>query len=569
MGLVRILLPLSRAAARLAPGVGRPLHGAALAWCVLPRWVLLRPPPVARRTAWAEELVALHRQSGDPDRLARALVLQGHALLLSGRYEEACAAADGSLAVPGARPPAPQSAFAGHTRAQALLFGGRPEEALEAARETVESYRRAPAWASRARRRGRSDLAGALRTHALALGVLGRTAESVTVYEECVALLRSMSVRESARARLNHPRVYAELVRGLRVLGRYEEALALGPDARETLRGTIIWVAPEIVLALRVELLADLAACERAVGRPADGRGTAEEAVAEAHRLARRNPTVGEPQLAAALDGLVTVLDELGANEDELTALHELADVYTRLGDDPRLADTLDDLAHCLGRAGDHRAALKEGERALAVARRAADQGTGHREQQLAWILANLSLRQQAADAPQSAVASAREAVTLTWRLAEGDWSTYQPLTARRLRVLGQALRGTGEFTEAVACYEEAETALRELIDGGGDHTAELALTHSRLAATLHLAAHAHLDAGRTVEAVTALRSLLALTRRSDAPDVHARCVRTFAEIRAERGDDVTAAWQRATGEPYPTFRYTRVRGRGSNPAAR
>ena len=568
MGLVRILLPLSRAAARLAPGVGRPLHGAALAWCVLPRWVLLRPPPVARRTAWAEELVALHRPAGDPGRRARALVLQGHTLLLSERYEEACAAADGSLAVPGARPPAMQSAFALHTRAQALLFGGRPEEALEAARETVESYRRAPARASRDRRRG-SDLAGVLRTHALVLGVLGRTAESVTVYEECLALLRSMSVRELVRVRLNHQRVYAELVRGLRVLGRYGEALAVGPDARETLRGTIMWIAPEIVLALRVELLTDLAACECAVGRPAEGRGTAEEAVAEARRLARRNPAVGEPQLAAALDGLVTVLDELGSDEDELTALRELADVYTRLGDDPRLADTLDDLAHCLGRTGDHRAALTEGERALTVARRAADHGTGHNEQQLAWILANLSLRQQDAEATESAVTSAREAVTLTRRLAEGDWTTYQPLTARRLRVLGQALRGTGEFTEAVACYEEAEAALRELIEGGGDHTAELALTHSRLAATLHLAAHAHLDAGRPAEAVTALRSLLALTRRSDAPDVHARCVRTFAEIRAEGGDDVTAAWLRATGEPYPTFRYTRVRGRGSNPAAR
>ncbi|RPF38040.1 hypothetical protein EDD92_8147 [Streptomyces sp. TLI_185] len=50
---------------------------------------------------------------------------------------------------------------------------------------------------------------------------------------------------------------------------------------------------------------------------------------------------------------------------------------------------------------------------------------------------------------------------------------------------------------------------------------------------------------------------------------MHARCVTTFAEIRAEQGDAVTQAWERATGEPYPTFVYTLVRGRGSNPAAR
>jgi tetratricopeptide (TPR) repeat protein len=567
MGLVRVLLPVPRAVARLAPGVGRPLLGAALSWCVMPRWVLLRPPPVARRAAWAEELVALYRPLADPDRLARALVLRAHGLLLAGRYDEACAAADGSLAVPGARPSATQSAFALHTRAQALLFGGRPEEALEAARETVESYRRAPAPARRDR--GLRNLPGALRTHALVLGALGRTAESVTVYEECAALRRSMSVRESARDGLNHPRVFAELVRGLRVLGRYEEALAAGPEAREAVRGAILWTAPEIVLTLRVQLLTDLAACESAVGRSADGRETAEEAVAEARRLTGRDPAVGESQLAAALDRLITVLDELKAYDDELTALRELADVYSRHADAPRLADTLDDIARCLGLTGDHRAALREGERAVTVVRRSADRDPGRHEPQLAWLLANLSLRQHNADAAESAVATAREAVTLTRRLAEGDWTTYQPLTARRLRVLGQALRGTGEFTEAVACYEEAEAALRELIDDGGDHTAELALTHSRLATTLHLAAHAQLDAGRTAEAVTALRSLLALTRRADAPDVHARCVRTFAEIRAERGDDVTRAWQRATGEPYPTFRYTRVRGRGSNPAAR
>ncbi|MFF4249899.1 hypothetical protein ACFY1L_01660 [Streptomyces sp. NPDC001663] len=566
MGLVRILLPVPRAMARLAPGVGRPLLGAALSWCVMPRWVLLRPPPAARRAAWAAELVALYHPSADADRLARALLLRAHGLLLSGRYEEACAAADGALAMPGARPSATQSAFALHTRAQALLFGGRPEEALEAAREAVESYRRAPAPARR--ERGLGNLPGALRIHALALGALGRTAESVTVYEECASLLRSMSVGESANLYLDHPRVFAELVRGLRVLGRYEEALAVGPEAREAVTGPIVWAAPDVVLTLRVELLTDLAVCESAVGRPADGRETAEEAVAQAHRLAGRSPAVGASQLASALDGLIAVLDELRAYEDELTALRELADVYTRRADDPLLADTLNDIARCLGLTGDPRSALAEGERAVTVARRAADRDPEHHEPQLAWLLANLSLRQQNAEEPESAVATAREAVTLTRRLAERDWTTYQPLAARRLRVLGQALRGTGAYTEALACYEEAETALRELIDDGGDHTAELARTHSRLAATLEKAAHAHLGAGRTAEAVAALRSLLALTRRADGTDVHALCVTAFAEIRAER-ESVVQVWQRATGEPYPTFVYTRVRGRGSNPAAR
>ena len=82
MGLVRILLPLPRAAARLAPEVGRPLLGAALSWCVMPRWVLLRPPPAARRLAWAQELVALYRAPIDPDRASRG-IRSNHRLMRS------------------------------------------------------------------------------------------------------------------------------------------------------------------------------------------------------------------------------------------------------------------------------------------------------------------------------------------------------------------------------------------------------------------------------------------------------------------------------------------------------
>jgi hypothetical protein len=98
---------------------------------------------------------------------------------------------------------------------------------------------------------------------------------------------------------------------------------------------------------------------------------------------------------------------------------------------------------------------------------------------------------------------------------------------------------------------------------------ADLALTVSGLSVALARVALG----GRPEEAVAALRALLALTRRSDATDVHARCVGTFARARAERPDDIdiVRAWERATGQPYPTFVYRRtdVRGLGAKPAAR
>ena len=92
MELVRTLLPLLRAAARLSPRVGRPLHGAALMHCIAPGWVLLRPPPSERRLVWAEEAVAVCRALVEAedlrprhrDLLARALRLHSFTLLLVG-----------------------------------------------------------------------------------------------------------------------------------------------------------------------------------------------------------------------------------------------------------------------------------------------------------------------------------------------------------------------------------------------------------------------------------------------------------------------------------------------------
>ncbi|MCX5329838.1 tetratricopeptide repeat protein [Streptomyces sp. NBC_00140] len=555
---MRVLLPVARGLAKLAPGVGGPLLGALLLRCLTPGWVLLRPSPSARLLGWAEEAVAvLHRaHPSRPVRLARALALHAHALNAMERHEEACAVVAVADAVPGARPSQAETAYLLHVRAQALLGSGRAEEALEAARRCVEAYRHGPAPAGRDRSLG--SLPGALRTYALVLGVLGHTEQSVLVYEECAGLLRSMSLRESSRALLVMSRVFVELVGGLKALGRHEEARALGPEARESLRGGVFLAYPGLILPLRVQLLVDLAGCHGAKGDWETARTTAEEAVAE-----MRSPA-GAAWLPVALRCLADTLAEVDAPDEELSTLQELTDLYSdeSRDADPLLAKTLDDLARCHRRAGRHREAVAATERGIAAYRRAVARDTAH-EPELARVLANLSLRQDDAGDVESAVESAREALTLTRRLAESDWETYHPLTARRLRVLGQALRSADDLEGTVSCYEEAEAVLGEHRDRPGVE-AELATIRSVLADALRAgAAVADLD-----EQVNALRSLLALTRRADATDVHATCVRAFAEARTDR---TVQAWEGATGEPYPTFVYrlTTDRGRGANPAAR
>lgn len=578
MGVLRMVLPLPRAVARVAPGVGRPLLGAVLLRCLTPDWVLLRPPPTARRVAWAAESVALYRSIGAenrPDELARALLLHGQALLLAERHEEAVAEVDASLAVPGARPSPAQTASALRTRAQALLDGGRAEEALAPAHECVERYRRAPFPARRDRALG--GLPVAQLTLALVLGQLGRRAESVAVYEECAGLLRAMSVRQLGRAALTRPRVFVELVDGLGALGRHEEALALGAEAEETLQGPVAWAGPELIQYLRIRLSTALARSRLATGRTAEARATAEEAVTQARKGVERHPLRGPFWLVDALGCLASVLDEVKARQEELDVRREVVDTYARLAADrcadyePYLVDALAALAAVHQDLGEHSETVAATERGVAVLRRLVDRDPARFEPHLARWLADLSIGRQDAGETEPAVATAREALTLTRRLAEADWATYTPLTARQLRVLGAALRRVGDHAGAVASHEEAEALLRDVVEHPGDdidrHVSDLARTRLLLARALRRAA----TADGTTEAVPALRSLLALTHRTDATDVHATCVTAFAEAREDHQDDVVREWERATGEPYPTFlyRFTTDLGRGSKPAAR
>ncbi|KAB1990688.1 MULTISPECIES: tetratricopeptide repeat protein [Streptomyces] len=569
MGLVRALLPLSRAAARLGPGPGRRLLGAALTRCLAPGWVLLRPPPAPRRLAWAEEATAVYRalaetegaRPRDRDLLARSLVWHAYTLVLVGRCEQAYTVLDDSSAVPGARWPPAQRALQLHLRAQALFGLARLDEALDSAGEAVAAYRR---LVPTRRDRTLGGLPGALRTYALVLTALRRPEESVAAYEECVGLLRDMSMGELSHAILVRVRALCELTSGLEALGRYEEALSVGREARDAADPVMVRVAPEIVRPLRVRLFADLARCLEVTGDLAAARTTAAEAVAEARALAGRDRAVGEPLLVMALDRLGDQLGQLGDRAAELAVRRELVDLSAALASerpdvcDPLLAVCLERLADCHEASGDRRDAVRAGERAVAAYRRAAALDPPVHEPQLARVLADLSrLRQDDGDL-DGAIGDAREAVALTRRLAEADWPVHHALTAGRLRVLGRALHRAGDHGAAVACYAESEAILvDESADSGAGRYAEsLAAARSGLSLALDAEARAHLAEGRADDAVAALRSLLALTRRADGTHVHARCVTAFADTRAEYRDTVVPAWTRATGQDFPTFVY-------------
>ncbi|MGQ4375264.1 hypothetical protein ACN6K9_003674 [Streptomyces sp. SAS_267] len=569
MGLVRVLLPLPRAAARLGPGAGRRLLGAALTHCVAPGWVLLRPPPPRRRLAWAEEATAVYRalaareraRPRDRDLLARSLVWHAYTLVLVGRCEQACTVLDAASAVPGARWGPAQRALHLHLRAQARFGLARPGDALVAAEECVAAYRR---LVLTRRDRTLGTLPGALRTYALVLAALDRTEESVAAYEECVGLLRDMSLREASHVILVRVRALCELTAGLVVSGRYEEALSVGREARDAADPIMLRVAPEVVRPLRVRLFTDLARCLAATGDRSAARATAEESVAEARSLVDRDRTTGVPLLVLALDCLADRLGELERRAAESTCRREAVDLcVTLVAERPDTYDSLlavccERLADCHTAAGDRADAVRAGERAVAAHRRAAELDRMAQEPQLARALADLSkLRLDDGDL-DGAVGAAREAVALTRRPAESDRPARPAVTAGRLRVLGRALRRAGDHGAAVACYAESESLLvdEEAGPGAGPYAASLAAARSGLALALDEEARAHLADGRADDAVTALRALLSLTRRTGQSSVHARCVTAFTDARAEYPDTLVSAWTRATGQDFPTFVY-------------
>ncbi|WP_326581888.1 tetratricopeptide repeat protein [Streptomyces sp. NBC_00481] len=575
MGAVRILLPLPRTLARAGVGVGGPLLGAALLRCLTPGLFLLWQRPPARRLAWSAEAVAVYRallSRGGPrrrncDGLARALVHYADALYLTDQYDDALAAADESLAVPGARMSQTQTAYALRVRTLVLAEMGRLDEALETARQCVAAYRDA---VPRGRDKSLGSLAGALRIQAWVLGTMGRVEESVALYMECAALLRAMPLLKVLLRTLKvQVRVLIELTGGLRTLGRYEEAIAAGTDAQWWAADVTPWFYPDI-LQLRAQLLTDLAWCHWRTGDPSRARESAERAVTVCRELVERTPDIGEPRLALALQsraylggGRAVSPAAEQSDPQKLADLQELSDLCARLtvtdpgAFEPMLACALDDMAYCHGQSGAHRQAVEATERSVAVYRRAARRDPQEYEPELARTLANLVIRKRQVDVLDDTVAHAREALAITRRLAETDQDPYQSLTAQRLGILARSLRRTGDDEQALACYDEAETILRDLMETDpGFDMGSLTAVLTDLADTLRSTAESHLTTGHFDDAVSALRRLLALTRRTDQTAVHAACLTAFAHARGSAPDEIKRAWQAGTTDPFPSFVY-------------
>ncbi|WP_406457488.1 tetratricopeptide repeat protein [Streptomyces sp. NBC_00876] len=522
----------------------------------------MRPQPLERRLAWGAEAIALCRgaelsgRPAAPDLLSRSLVLQAQLLLHAERYEEANAAAEESLNVPDAHPSSKQTAYCHLMRALALAGLDLPDDALVSARDSVAAYRTAtPRHADRSL----GGPATALRAHAWILGRAGRTAESVEVCLQCVGLLRELSGWQQLRLAVLHTRTPAELAGGLRVLGRFAEAVEAGDDARERVGSLTPGLYPETQV-LCAQLLIDLAWCLGATGDLSAARATAEEAVSRCRILAAGAQAAGELLLVLALECLAHHLGLLDARTEERAVRGELVSPCAQLAlagpdaHEPRLADALDDLARCRTRDGEHPEAVAATERSVELYRRAVGRDPGPYEPEPARTLANLGVRLRLRGEFDGAVAAGEEALAITRRLAGAGGGADRSTVADRLMVLGRARYRAQDDEGAAACFEEAETLRRELMEAGdpGPYGAGIAAAQSALARALGAAVDGHLDAGRPDEATAALRRLKELTGRGPLSDVHATCLSTFARAR-DRDAEGTAGRRVSRGPPSST----------------
>lgn len=359
------------------------------------------------------------------------------------------------------------------------------------------------------------DLATALATLSLSLGLLGRWKESTAAIEEAVDIrrqlvaahpdaflpdlgralnllydrLRGLGRWEDALAAIEEAvAIFRELasanpdtfrsglgvsLQGLAVtlgeLGRWEEAVVRSEEAVAIFRG-LAPAQPEESLVGLATSLGYLAFVLGKLGRPQDCLAPSEEAVTAFRQLAVAYPELCLPGLAESLTALSRVLGGLGRWEEGLATVEEDVAIRRRLaaGRPDRflagLAESLTMLSLFLGGRGRREEGLAVSEEAVAVYRKLATGRPDHFLPGLAMALHNLALSLGGLGRWGEALGPSDEAVALFQRLAAGQPDQFLAGLAESLTALSGVLGGLGRREEALSVSEEADAAYRMLL---------------------------------------------------------------------------------------------------------
>jgi tetratricopeptide (TPR) repeat protein len=218
-----------------------------------------------------------------------------------------------------------------------------------------------------------AERARALRMWGFALSALGRRAEALEAAQEAVDLYRRLAAQ--------HPDAFLPYLAtslnnlGIRLsaLGRRAEALEATQEAVE-IRRRLAAQRPDAFLPDLASSLNNLGNRLSALGRLEEALLAAQESVKIRRQLARQNPDAFLPYLANSLNSLSNVLFALDRQEEALQAAQEAVEIRRRLARQypeaflPDLAESLGAYGKALlglGRALEAREAFAEGLRIL------------------------------------------------------------------------------------------------------------------------------------------------------------------------------------------------------------
>ncbi|MFE9426353.1 tetratricopeptide repeat protein [Kitasatospora sp. NPDC006697] len=251
------------------------------------------------------------------------------------------------------------------------------------------------------------------------------------------------------------------------------------------------------------------------LGRPAEARGPAEEAVALHRELAALDGLEKPRYLSSALGTLALVCGELG---DLTEALPLREEVVSRLeglvadSGDPQaavdLARGLNNLALLYRRIGRNARGLERSRQALALLRPLARKQPDALDPLLVVVLGTHAACLGTAGRDEEGLRAIEESVAIRRRLAAGRPAAYRDGLAKALNSLAIDLSRVGRSTEALAVVSEAVEIYEELAER------QPGAYREPLAMTLNSHSNELRDIGRFEEAVRAAERAVAIYAR-------------------------------------------------------
>jgi len=311
----------------------------------------------------------------------------------------------------------------------------------------------------------RALLAASLNNLGLRLSDLGRSEDALAAAREATDIYRRLAadrpdafLPDLATSLNNLGKVFSEL-------GRREEALAAAREASDIYR-RLATERPDAFLPDLAMSLNNLGNGLSELGWRKDGLAATQKAVEIRRRLAADRPETFLPVLAVSLHNLGARLSKLGRREDGLEAAREASDIYRRLAADrpdaflAELAKSLNNLGAVLGLIGRREGALAASQEAVEIRRRLAADRPDAFVPDLAVSLSTLGIGLSLLGRREEALAAAQEAVEIRRRLAADRPDAFLPDLAMSLNNLGAMLNALGRREEAPAAVREALAVL-------------------------------------------------------------------------------------------------------------